>query len=608
MAYQVNKKDGTIIATVADGQVDQLSTDLTLIGKNYSGYGEAINENFIKLLENFADTASPVRPIKGQLWFDTSELKLKVFSGTEFLPVSSATISTLQPTTLGVGDLWFNDVDRQLYFYDGSEVILLGPAYSESQRTSGIVVSTLLDTLNQTRVITSIYNNGELMGLFSRYEFTPKSPILGYTGTIFPGFNAGNFEGFKLNATANNADKLNNLAASAYALKSEANAFSGQININDDLGLFIGASALCNLRVSSGDIILSNGSNGSNVTISVRQQSNRQEDAIKVFASTRTIELYASGLTDPVPQVNVGGDLTVYGNLVVEGTTTTINTETLVVRDKLIELGQASDSSSTTDQNADGGGFVLKGSTDHEFIWTNDSKAWNSTEHINLDSNPANLNPSYKINGETVLSSTACFVSSFPNLTSVGNLSELSVENLYFNDNKISTTNSNGDLEIEPNGNGNIALLGGPRITGLADPLPGIGNEQDAATREYVDRAVQSNTLVFSMDVSDGKTNSYLAGIVETLAPAIDYREGTKARVLCTSVSISIPDIDVNSQITQTLTPDFVTTTGTDSALTNITIADVPVGTPVVTVDRIVKEFTITSGVWGFVTDIPLPE
>jgi hypothetical protein len=116
MAYQINKTDGTVVATVADGQIDTLSTDLTLIGKNYSGFGEALNENFIKLLENFASTTRPTHPIRGQIWFDVSELKLKVYSGTQFLPVSSATIANTQPTSLGVGDLWFNDVDRQLYF------------------------------------------------------------------------------------------------------------------------------------------------------------------------------------------------------------------------------------------------------------------------------------------------------------------------------------------------------------------------------------------------------------------------------------------------------------------------------------------------------------
>jgi len=185
MAYQINKTDGTVVATVADGQVDNISTDITLIGKNYSGFGEALNENFVKLLENFSSTSRPEHPIKGQIWFDATENKLKVYSGTAFVPVSSATISSTQPSTLGVGDLWFNDVAKQLYFFDGTNTILLGPAYSESQSLSGLRVSSILDTLNQTRVITSLYNNGILLGIFAKDSFTPKNAIEGFSGISF---------------------------------------------------------------------------------------------------------------------------------------------------------------------------------------------------------------------------------------------------------------------------------------------------------------------------------------------------------------------------------------------------------------------------------------
>ena len=78
MAYTVNKTDGSIVATVADGQIDQGSTDLTLIGKNFSGFGDYLNENFVHLLENFASQSQPSQPLIGQLWFDTTENRIKV--------------------------------------------------------------------------------------------------------------------------------------------------------------------------------------------------------------------------------------------------------------------------------------------------------------------------------------------------------------------------------------------------------------------------------------------------------------------------------------------------------------------------------------------------
>jgi hypothetical protein len=223
MAYQINKTDGSIVATVADGQIDTISTDITLIGKNYSGFGESLNENFIKLLENFASIAQPTQPIRGQIWYDSSEAKLKVYSGTAFVPVSSATIAGTQPETLGVGDLWFNDSDKQLYFFDGTNTILLGPDYSDSQGVSGLRVSSILDTLNQTRVITSLYNNGVLLGIFSKDSFTPKNNIEGYEGSIIPGFNAGTLAGIKFDVTTTNSEKLNNVDASLYVRTDTAN-------------------------------------------------------------------------------------------------------------------------------------------------------------------------------------------------------------------------------------------------------------------------------------------------------------------------------------------------------------------------------------------------
>jgi len=53
MAYKINKTDGSLLVEIVDSTIDQTATDLTLIGKNVSGFGEYINENFVKLLENF---------------------------------------------------------------------------------------------------------------------------------------------------------------------------------------------------------------------------------------------------------------------------------------------------------------------------------------------------------------------------------------------------------------------------------------------------------------------------------------------------------------------------------------------------------------------------
>ena len=258
MAYQINKTDGTIVSTVADGQIDNISTDITLIGKNFSGFGEVLNENFIKILENFANVTAPTAPIKGQIWFDSTESKLKVYSGTAFVPVSSATIANSQPTTLGVGDLWFNDTAKQLYFFDGTSTILLGPAYSDAQGTSGLIVSSILDTLNQTRVITSLYNNGILLGIFAKDSFTPKNAIEGFSGDIGPGFNQGTLSGIKFDVTCTNSEKLANIDSTNYVRKDTANSLTNTLRIESDLGLVVGSASQANLSVDNGNVKLSN--------------------------------------------------------------------------------------------------------------------------------------------------------------------------------------------------------------------------------------------------------------------------------------------------------------------------------------------------------------
>jgi hypothetical protein len=617
MAYQINKTDGTVISTVADGQIDTLSTDITLIGKNYSGFGEALNENFIKILENFASTSRPTSPIRGQIWFDAAELKLKVYSGTEFLPVSSATIANTQPLTLGVGDLWFNNVDSQLYFFDGTIPILLGPSYSTSQGLSGVKVASILDTLNQTRVITYLYTNGILLGIFSKDSFTPKNAIIGYTGSVNPGFNAGNLEGLKFNVTATNAENLGGVISTTYVRKDTSNTMSGQLTITTDLGVVLGEAGQANLKVNSGNVTLSNASTDNDLILNVRRGID-QEDAIRIQSATRTILLYPGSLTTPVPEINVGGNLTIEGNLIVNGTTTTVNTATLTIEDKNIELASGSNSN----DESDGGGITLRGEQDHTLIWTNSSRAWNSSEHLNLVTSDSVPEPEYKINGVTVINRDTAFVSNFPNVNQLGTQLSITVgpypggeadPQLRLEDNRISTVKAGLDLELEPIAGNNVTLIGSPRITGLADPLPGDEHAQDAATREYVDNVIETRSLLFSTDLTDGKSNGYIiSNILNNLAPVADYRIGTTAKILCTLLSNSTTSLDINSLVTESRAT-FTTPTGTAQALTNVEVNTATISGSSISTTRIIKEFQLEAlGIapfkaWQHVSDTLLP-
>lgn len=71
MAYNLTTGSGTII-TIADGTIDTTSTSLALPGRNYSGYGQPVDQDLIRLMEHFASSTIPTKPLPGQLWFDTT--------------------------------------------------------------------------------------------------------------------------------------------------------------------------------------------------------------------------------------------------------------------------------------------------------------------------------------------------------------------------------------------------------------------------------------------------------------------------------------------------------------------------------------------------------
>lgn len=603
MAYQINKTDGTIVTTVADGQIDEISTDLTLIGKNFSGFGEALNENLIKLLENFSNVSPPTHPLRGQIWFDTSEAKLKVYTGTQFLPVSSATISSTQPSSLAIGDLWFDDAAGQLYFFDGTTPLLLAPAYSNIQGVSGLKVDSILDTQNQTRVITSLYNNGLLIGIFSTNSFTPKTDITGFSGNIIPGFNVGNLSGLKFNVTVTNSEQLGGAIATKY-LRNDvpANNHAGQLNIINDNSLIFGSAGQGTLVISNGEVYLNSALTEKKLHLTV-VRNNNSEDGLVISAADRTVSIY-TGYIDSI--VNIGGSAVIEGDLTVNGTTTTVNTSNVTIEDKNIILANVAIPSDTT---ADGGGITIKGTTDKTFNYVQSSNWMGLSESLNLASGKAlYIGGTLVINGNSLGSS----ITSIPGVTSFGPQNVVNVgpgtppvTQMRLQNNRISSVANNDDLELAPDGTGNISLIGSPRIVGLADPIAA----QDAATKEYVDDTIELRPLVFSMDLSDGKSNSYIVtNILNNLAPVSEYRNGTVARILCTVINNSSVNLDINplrSFSTQAFLTDLVG--GSASGVTNLSFGTALVPGQAVTTTRIIKTFNITVGVWTWVSDTLLP-
>ena len=583
MAYTINKTDGSILTTVADGQVDNLTTDITLIGKNYSGFGEFLNENLVKILENFASVSKPENPLRGQIWFDTAESRLKVYNGVDFATVGSATISALQPTTLNPGDLWFNETDRQLYFYDGANTILLGPLYTSLQGLSGFRIENITDTQNQTRVVASMYVGGTLVGIFSKDSFTPKSTITGFSGSILPGFNGSSIANLRLNARATDSDKLDGKSADIYVTKDTNNIINGTISLTTDLGLTIGSTpGNGQFIVQAGDVVVANTASDRDIRLTVRKGIN-PEVAVSVESVARTVNFYEGYLDS---EIIAGGNLTVRGDLTVEGTTTTVNSTVLEVVDKNIELAKTA---IPTDANADGGGVILKGDTDHTLTWSNSKDAWESSEHVNLVSGRA-----FKINNIVVIDENGLGpgITSAPGITSFGVQTILDVDSVNINDNVISITSFDDDLILLPNNNGTVNVSD-KRISNLANPL----NNQDAVTKYYADYTIRGMPLIFSIDTT-GLTNSDIANYLTILAPPSNYRNGTEARLLCVQYTNNNVPVDVNSLLQKSSVTVATLPSGSANVLTDVVLPTVTVPAQDITINRYIKVFRVQAGVW----------
>ena len=171
MAYIINNYNGNQLVVVEDGTVDQ-TTDLKLVGKNYSGYGEAQNENFIFLLEHFASTTAPTKAITGQVWYDAGTAKLKFYTGASWKNAGGAEVAATEPAGLNEGDLWYSTTSNQLYAKNSAgEFILVGPQ-SAGDGTTQMLSVTVVDTLSANKsVIVALINDTPLY-VISSTEFT----------------------------------------------------------------------------------------------------------------------------------------------------------------------------------------------------------------------------------------------------------------------------------------------------------------------------------------------------------------------------------------------------------------------------------------------------
>jgi len=228
MAYIINKFNGQQLLVLEDGTIDT-STSLGLVGRNYVGYGETQNENFVYLLENFNNDAPPSRPLQGQLWYNSTSRLLHVYTGDDWSVVGSAGLSATPPTNFTNGSLWLRTVDNTLHVRTPSGWAFIGPesipGYGSTRARAGL----LRDTTGEDRAVIFLESDGSLIGIISSTAFTIANEALipNISENIIVGINLSNTSKVKGSITGN-AENSTRLATPRLI---NGTAFDGQQNI-----------------------------------------------------------------------------------------------------------------------------------------------------------------------------------------------------------------------------------------------------------------------------------------------------------------------------------------------------------------------------------------
>ena len=338
MAYTINKTDGTVVTTITDGTVDN-TTSLQLFGKSYSGFGEGLNENLVKLLENSASTSAPTAPLKGEIWFDTNTNQIKVYDGTAFKPTGGAKSQSAEPTSASAGDLWHDSDDDQIYFYTGSAFQLLGPVFTKGQTLSGWKIETVTAS-TVSKVIASMFVGNVRVAVLSKEAFTPDGGSPSVTPLASNGFATvaagltlnstlgASFSGNSAQASAVDVSGTTNTSATVIAggnfLRADAaDTTTGALTIDADGGIIIGEEQELSITASSGDI-----------TVAQTRQDKDLSFTINDGGVTKT-PLSFAGATG---NITLTGNTTITGNLSITGEFENTSSGVITVDDAFVKV------------------------------------------------------------------------------------------------------------------------------------------------------------------------------------------------------------------------------------------------------------------------------
>jgi len=439
MSYTINHANGANPIIIADGTINN-STSLTLVGKNTPNYGQYLDQNFLYMLENFANGGQPSSPITGQLWYDTTHSVLKVYTGSVFKNINAATASNTQPLNPVLGDLWFDTVNQQLNCYNNSAWVIIGPFSGAGQ----VVSEQIKDTSNALHNVISFQISNVRYAILSKDAyFVPSPGISGFTSPgIYPGLNIASSAFVPNNrfvGQASDSAALNGVSGTSFMRTDQNTSTSGSLQINNNTGLLVGTgSGTGQLDISSTNFLIENIVPNGPIKLQTRDVNGYVAQSLDILANA---------------DVKVYGNLFVLGNLDV-----TTSTETSIVSG----VGTSTSTTSGAFQVVGGvgiGGNINTGGSQNTF---SGNVSVGNLAITKGGISAAYINAAYIGNNNALLQGTLVSASAIqPNLTTLGTLTGLSVNGTAGFTGGSVTFNPTSSYKLSLGSVGNVQISGG---------------------------------------------------------------------------------------------------------------------------------------------------
>jgi hypothetical protein len=592
MSYTITYTNGKILAYLPDQSTDSVSTSLDLVGKNSNAYGSSINNNFVHLLENFANRTAPRSPTTGQLWYDTVQGVLKIYSNNYWKSVGTPVLAPSQPSSLLSGEFWFDTVGQRLWYYNGIDLVSLAKPYSNVDGKNGALAETVIDQDGTEQNIIAFYVEGVLTGWFSdkavRLNLAANGNYIASTTQIQPGFTLNpSVSGQYFNGTATSALSLQGFTSDQASRLTDLFgtgefATSATISVANDEGFSIAPSGrlgqhyfriqnsgvkdtkLVNLMTSANTYLLYN-------QTAIAMMVDGTKNSVGFFTNT-----VATSVVDINSDAVVRNSLTTYGNVLLGNTA---SGTVLQTGPKIIDLGKGQN-------NNDGLGLRLYNNQSKYWLFNNTNNWW-TTDNANINARDSyylfGQYPVLSINTTTGKGTLGAFVESADGLKTLPTLRSLTIGDQTDVLGQLiittATISSTLNMYFKPGAfaDFNYKQIRNVQSTRSSDD-PAV-----VTTKDYVDTQINAKTgggyykpYVLSLDITGfTNTNAQILGYLNATLPVdggdVSYYsqpEGARCTVLCSRYTSTTATFILN--LSENKIPYSYTVTSTNT-VTNIT-------------------------------------